>query len=285
MQVSGQNNQTVNNPQPQYNSTYNCVSSPVAGTNAVPSQTPQNQPAPTQATQPQGYYYAYPQYNYYAYPQSNPGQVQVPASTAGVNIQIINPAVNPPGYYPPCYPNNPAGQVPTGQAAGQAPAGQQPTTPSAPQPPAGETAEADKNSGKKTEKRKVVLLTDDYIKNLENYLNSQDKNLRLSAAKEVFDRLEEDKSRVDDKALIALINKMLQDPSDAVRFTALTALDSRMVNGDAYTVQLLKDMQKSDKFFGMDAVDASRILLKMSGQQAEKTVDVTNEKKNKTKNS
>lgn len=280
MQVSGQNNQTVNQPQPQYNSAYNCVSSPVAGTQAVSTQptqaqTTQTQTAQAQPTQQQGYYYAYPQYNYYGYPQSNPGQVQIPASTAGVNIQIINPAVNPPGYcpYPPCCPTCPSGQTPVA-----------PTTATTPPVSNEATGEADKNSGKKTEKRKVVLLTDDYIKNLESYLNSQDKNIRLSAAKEVFDRLEEDNSRFDDKALIALINKMLQDPSDSVRFTALTALDSRLVNGDAFTVQLLKDMQKSDKFFGQDAIDASRILLKMSGQRVEKEVDVTNEKKKGSKN-
>ncbi len=280
MQVSGQNNQTLNQTQPQYNSTYNCVSSPVAGTQTVPNQSTQPQPTQAQQPQQQGYYYAYPQYNYYGYPQSNPGQVQIPASTAGVNIQIINPAVNPPGYYPypPCCPTCPTGQAPAAPTDAATPPATPPTSNEA-------TAEADKNSGKKTEKRKVVLLTDDYIKNLESYLNSQDKNIRLSAAKEVYDRLEEDNSRSDDKALIALINKMLQDPSDSVRFTALTALDTRIANGDALTVQLLKNMQKSDKFFGQDAIDASRILLKMSGQRVEKEVDVTNEKKKGSKNS
>ena len=68
----------------------------------------------------------------------------------------------------------------------------------------------------KTERKQVVMLTDEYIKNLENYLNSQDKNVRLNAAKDVFARLDEDPSRKDDKALTALVNKMLQDPSDEV---------------------------------------------------------------------
>ena len=41
--------------------------------------------------------------------------------------------------------------------------------------------------------------------NLENYLNSQDKEVRLMGAKEVVARLDEDHSRKDDKALIILV--------------------------------------------------------------------------------
>jgi len=133
--------------------------------------------------------------------------------------------------------------------------------------------------GKKTEKRKIVQLTDDYIRNLENYLNSQDKNVRLSAAKEVFARLEEDDSRFDDKALTALVNKMLQDPSEEVRILALTALDGRLCKGDDYTVGVLQNMQKSDGAYGQDAVEASNILLKMSGKQVEKEFEVKDKDK------
>ncbi len=73
-----------------------------------------------------------------------------------------------------------------------------------------ETVKTEKTEEKKkTEKRKVVELSDDYIKNLENYLNSQDKEVRMMGAKEVVARLQEDDSRKDDPALTALINKML----------------------------------------------------------------------------
>ena len=70
-----------------------------------------------------------------------------------------------------------------------------------------DSAAADKDAPKETtkqEKRKIVQLTDDYIKTLENYLNSQDKEVRLMGAKEVVARLMEDESRKDDKALNAL---------------------------------------------------------------------------------
>lgn len=284
MQISGNNNNTTPIvPQPQYNSTYNCgTAAPANGTTTEQT-----------VTQPQAP--AYQPYYYPPIPQTSP-------VSSGVNIQIFNPAVipngnsnvnspvyYPPGYYtgqmgpaqpapcpqptcPPCQPTTPTGQE-----------GQTQTAPTAPEQtaPAPNKAEESTDNKKKTEKRTIVVLTDDYIKNLENYLNSQDKTIRLSAAKEVFARLEEDHSRKDDKALNALVNKMLQDPADDVRFLALTALDSRLVSGDAYTVNVLKKMQSSDKGFGQDAIDASNILLKMSAQTTEKEFEVTGDTKKK----
>lgn len=134
---------------------------------------------------------------------------------------------------------------------------------------------------KKTEKKKVVELTDTYIKNLENYLDSQEKDIRLNAAKEVYARLEEDESRKDDKALTALINKMLQDPAEEIRLLALSALESKIVNGDDYTAGVLKQMQQSKDGYGQDAIDASKILLQMSGKQVEKEVPVKEKKPEK----
>ena len=98
MQISGQNNNI--NPvvqQPQYNSSYNCGTAAAAnGTQAQAAQPAQQQA--TQPVYPQGYYY----------PQGVPLPQSVPPVTSGVNIQIINPAVNPnpttnvnsPIYYP-----------------------------------------------------------------------------------------------------------------------------------------------------------------------------------------
>lgn len=127
---------------------------------------------------------------------------------------------------------------------------------------------------KKTEKRKIVELTDEYIKNLENYLNSQDKDVRMMGAKEVIARLQEDDSRKDDPALTALINKMLQDPNQQIRFLALSMLDSRTCTGDDYTVGVLKKMQNSTSGYGQDAAQATNILLKMSGNIVEKEFEV-----------
>lgn len=127
---------------------------------------------------------------------------------------------------------------------------------------------------KKTEKRKVVELTDEYIKNLENYLNSQDKEVRMMGAKEVIARLQEDDSRKDDPALTALINKMIQDPEQNIRLLGLSMLESRICTGNDYTVGVLKKMQNGTSGYGQDAAQATSILLKMSGNVVEKEFEV-----------
>lgn len=245
-------------------------------------------------TYPQGQYYP-PQQSYY-YPAQSQQQaqpqaqnLQIPATASGVNIQIFNPSVGTPGAPAPTYNVN-APCYPSGYYTGtlgndgkihqgsdtQVPPQQQDKGSSA-------TSRTDKTtqSDKKTEKRKIVELTDDYIRALENSLNSQDENIRLNAGKEVYDRLAEDDSRNDDKALNALINKMLQDPSDEVRILALAALEERIAKGDDYTVNVLKKMQQSDGGYGQDAIDANKILLKMTGRQVEKEFEV-NEKPSAT---
>lgn len=126
----------------------------------------------------------------------------------------------------------------------------------------------------KTEKRKIVELSDDYIKTLENYLNSQDSEVRLMGAKEVVSRAMEDDSRKDDPALTALVNKMLQDPSSAIRAVALSLIDSRTILGDDYTVNVLKKMQTSQDGFGQDSVQATSALLKMAGKTVEKEFEI-----------
>ncbi len=245
---------------------------------AVPSaytkpvqQQPVQQNVPQQAT------------SYQTAPQPQQQSVQVP-NYSGVNIQIFNPSVTPPGANAPVYNVN----APSYQTA---PAQSYPANYYTQQlaKPADESKNITnttnnivnntENSSKKTEKRKIVELTDDYIRNLENYLNSQDKELRFMGAKEVVARLEEDESRKDDKALNALINKMLQDPYSKVKFLAMAALQSRMATGDPLTVQLLTQIQNSSSGYGQDSLMASDILLKMSGQTVEKEFEVKNSQK------
>lgn len=311
MQVTSQNVQQQNIPQQvKYNCNYNNSAAPTA----QEQQVQQPAQAPIQYSYPQNYYVPQTQAQVQqaqavqtqTQPQPQPQNVQVPASTSGVNIQIINPSVTAPGGTPPtynvnapCYPSNyytnpmgngamnGAGQTGAntnganggnGSANGVNGQGTDKNTET------NKTTETETKDGKKTEKKKIVQLTDDYIRNLENYLNSQEKDIRLSAAKEVYSRLEEDESRKDDKALTALINKMLQDPSEEIRVLAMAALQGRIVTGDDFTVGVLTRMQNDKAHYGMDAVDASKILLQMSGKQVEKEVPVTekSEKKEKT---
>ncbi len=306
MQVTSQNVQQQNIPQQvKYNCNYNNSAAPTA----QEQQIQQPAQAPVQYSYPQNYYVPQTQSQIQqaqtvqnqcvAQPQAQqPQNVQVPASMSGVNIQIFNPSVTPPGATPPtynvnapCYPSNyytnpmgagamnGAGQ--TGNGGNGSAIGA--NTGSEKNSETNKTSETETKDDKKTEKKKIVQLTDDYIRNLENYLNSQEKDVRLSAAKEVYSRLEEDTSRKDDKALTALINKMLQDPSEEIRVLAMAALQGRIVTGDDFTVGVLTRMQNDKAHYGMDAVDASKILLKMSGQQVEKEVPVTETSKKKEK--
>ena len=291
------NNQVQNSGgqqvQPQYNQGYYCYYPPFVPMYQPAVQTQQTQQTqvatvpqpniqPAGATQmpsqntywPQAYSY---QPVYYNQPMPN-NCAQIPATTAGVNIQIINPAVN-----AGCPTQQVGTQVQPPQTGGtQPPAPGCVTNP--PVTPPTTTVQTPVNNEKKTEKRKIVQLTDDYIRGLENYLNSQNKSDRIAAAKQVVARLEEDDSRANDKALTALINKMLQDPASEVRFLALTALNQRTVTGDQKTADILTKMQNSKASLGSDAKDASNILLKMSGKVVEKEFEVKDEKKPKQKN-
>lgn len=302
MQVPGQNVKQQNN---QYNNSFNSTAQTQCCTT-----TPQKTQCQQNQSYPQGYLppqqTVYPQYQ----PQNQ--NLQIPATASGVNIQIFNPSVATPGAQAPTYnvnapcypsgyytssigadgklhPNNGINNPHTGDnvnngtnsgTIGDNNNNTYTTNTTNNTTNAANSAEKEDNK-KKTEKRKIVQLTDEYIKNLESYLNSQDKGVRLNAAKEVYARLEEDDTRHDDKALTALVNKMLQDPSEEIRVIALSALDGRIVTGDDYTVNVLKNMQQNNNGYGQDAVDASNILLKMSGKQVEKEFEVKDTPKKK----
>ena len=75
---------------------------------------------------------------------------------------------------------------------------------------------------------------------------------------------------------------MLQDPCEEVRVLALSALEERACKGDDYTVGVLQNMQQNNNGYGQDAIDASNILLKMSGRQVEKEFEVKDVKQTKT---
>ena len=126
------------------------------------------------------------------------------------------------------------------------------------------------NAEKKTnENKSKVNLTDDYIRNLENYLSSQDPKVRLMGAKELLERFREDESRASDKALNALLNKTIQDPNNTVKFVGLTILDAGYSKGNDETVKILKNIQQDAlNQYGEDSLLASQILLKMSAKGA-----------------
>lgn len=242
--------------------------------------------------------------------QSMVGTVQVP-NYSGVNIQIFNPAVGAPGATLPqstvnaptytyatnpgaCYPpnyytqnlangansnQNVAGQTQdskNNQTAQDSLSSQNTNSQSSTQ--TNSTTETAKTSqvGKKMKEVEVVELTDDYIKTLEGYLNNSNKDIRLMAGKDVVARFSEDKTRKNDPALNALLNKMLQDPYQPVKFLAMSTLDAKLASGDEKTVKLLQGIQQtnSNKIAEKDdPVQASSVLLQMAGPRTKKLVE------------
>lgn len=203
--------------------------------------------------------------------------LQVP-NYSGVNIQIFNPSVAGPGGTVPASNVN----APTYTTA-PASYPQNYYTQNLAQPKA-EVKEVEPEKPK-TEKREVVQITDDYVKNVESYLNNQDKQIRLTGAKEVLARLHEDPSRKNDPALNALINKMLQDPYQPIKFMAMAALESGEAKGDAKSVQLLQVIQnqtsEKNKMSQEDSLKASNALLKMSSNTVKKEFEVDESKSKK----
>ena len=118
-----------------------------------------------------------------------------------------------------------------------------------------------------TTKKRVVVLTDTYIKNLENLLNDNDQELREYAASEVIKRLDEDKTRHNDKALNALVNKMILDPyAHKVRERGLIAIDSGLASGDENTRTILELVKHDPGLLTRDQSLVEKCLFQLDAQ-------------------
>lgn len=232
-------------------------------------------------------------------PQYQPVPKPAQANVGAVHIQIYNPTVNgqnqaqgqgynaAPNYYqqpqPRYYPINqnvtqntnvPRQNVATPPINKEIPSTKNTQNTNTPiQAPTAATTLNTKEKEEKKKTKEIVQLTDEYIKTLENYLNNPNAEIRKDAAVKLLKRFKEEKSRRNDIALTNLLNKALQDPSQAVRLLALSTLDSGYANGDKMTVKLLKEMEKSDQVYNQDALLASSALLKMAGKKIDVTTD------------
>lgn len=227
-----------------------------AGTNSM------QQPAPQQTVNVTG-----PTNSIYQYPQTSVYNDPSKQAASGVNIYIYNPsAIGGPSSNSTASANYtlpPAGQVqnpapvPTNASAESSAVANTPIS--------GTTEAAQTNSKQKT--KKVVELTDDYIKTLESYLRSSDKFVRHNGIVELINRFKEDSSRYEDPALTALLNLALQDRDAENRVLAMSTISAGNAHGDANTVTLLNNLQNSDKLFGEEAKCANSALLKTSEQR------------------
>ena len=123
-----------------------------------------------------------------------------------------------------------------------------------------------KQSETTTAKKNIVLLTDEYIKTLENYIRNDNPDIKLMGAKELMNRFKEDESRKNDPALTALLNLTLQSKYSNVKMIGMGILQNGWAQGDALTQQLLAQIQQDKSGYGLDALDAAKAALKSAGQ-------------------
>ena len=212
-----------------------------------------------------------------------PGFVPNNSSASGVTINIIGASVNPNGA-------NIYNAATTSGAPGQAydksyylnnmasqPAQNQPSVTIGSQ-----TLQNTQQNDKNKPTKDIVLLTDDYIRTLENYIRNDNPDIKLMGAKELMKRFREDESRKNDPALTNLLNLVLQSRYSPVKMVGLGILQGGWAQGDALTQQLLAQIQQSNSGYGLDALDAANAALKTAGKTV-KVVD-NNPPKSKTEN-
>lgn len=129
--------------------------------------------------------------------------------------------------------------------------------------------EANKTDKKDDEAKKIVPLTDDYIKTLEKYLNDANPKVRLIGANDLMERFKEDENRKDNPSLIPLLNKILKDPSVTIRFVGLLIMQLGYSVGNEETIQILKQLQQANKDkTGEEQLMISKILLQLAAPEA-----------------
>ncbi len=195
----------------------------------------------------------------YQYPQTSVYNDPNKQAASGVNIYIYNPSAI-------GGPTSPIVQ-PQPAAVNAAPI-TNPVPSEQIKPPVSNNISTDRT-------KNIVELSDEYIKNLESYIRSNDENIRKNGIVDLIQRFEEDNSRYDDPALTALLNIALQDPSSSNRRLAMSVISGGNAHGDTKTIELLTNLQNSDKDFGQEAINANKALLK-TGQSRLTVPDYSN---------
>ena len=194
--------------------------------------------------------------NIYIY---NPSAIGGPSSNSVANATYAMPASNPVAQAPV---QNPIPSAPMMMDDGVRSFAPNQTVSIANTPISGEQTQ-------NTRKKKVVELTDEYIKSLENYLRSPNESDRRTAITDIINRYEEDSSRYDDPALTALLNIALQDPKASNRMAAMSVISAEQAHGDANTIKILNNLQTSTKVNGQEAKMAKEAALKASQNKIE----------------
>lgn len=126
-----------------------------------------------------------------------------------------------------------------------------------------------KKEEEKVDSKEVTLLTDEYIKTLENYLRNDNKDIRTQGIEMLAKCFREDKTRCDDEALNNLLNLALQDVEPRIRLLAMCLLETKDAKGDDLTLDILTKLQASTAYGGEEAKMASKVLLEMNTKKVE----------------
>ncbi|MCD7779506.1 MAG: hypothetical protein LUH05_02400 [Candidatus Gastranaerophilales bacterium] len=209
----------------------------------------------------------------YQYPQTSVYNDPSKQAASGVNIYIYNPSAMG-GQNTSAVPQ--VVTYPQPQTAVQSEAASQPIA----NTPISEDNKKEEVDPSTQKTKRVVELTDDYIKTLESYLRNSDKSIRESGIIELVKRFEEDITRYDDEALTALLNIALQDSNPDNRVLAMMAITSGSAHGNEETIELLNKLQSSDKLYGREAQIATEALLKASTDNTKIVRDFSSNNKN-----
>lgn len=126
-----------------------------------------------------------------------------------------------------------------------------------------------KQEEKNVETKEVTLLTDEFVKTLENYLRNDNKDVRIQGMEMLAKCFREDKNRKDDVALTNLLNLALQDVDPRIRLLAMSLIKTKDANGDYLTLDILTQLQASTTYGGEEAKMASSVLLEMNTKKVE----------------
>ena len=170
---------------------------------------------------------------YYQYPQTSIYNDPNKQAASGVNIYIYNPSgiggpssnSNANVNYGPTYQPLPQPVINTNVTPTQ-------SEPSSAVAIANTPISQSEPTPQNQKTKRIVELTDDYIKSLESYLRSPDETIRKTAIKEIIQRYEEDNTRYEDPALTALLNIALQDPVPNNRLMEALYESEDILNGE-----------------------------------------------------
>lgn len=115
------------------------------------------------------------------------------------------------------------------------------------------------------DKKQLVQITDDLVREIESYLRSPDAETRKMGIIELIRRFEEDESRYDHPALTALLNIALQDPVPRNTIMAMSPITTESAHGDETTAKILRELSSPNNknMHGKEAEMAKEALLKV----------------------